>query len=195
MSFQICGGNMNYKIKLNVKTIVSLIFVFLVIYFLFQPLFTEKRTTLTHDVSNTENISFSEMDAFLEVWSQYCQKGYKDEVGNSVSIFNENINGAIPKNIQIWLKRRDWTVERFYYVEQRLRAALKEAIMEQHFEHNKNMLQKGGNIISSGNLRKIVAEQDKKQTAWEVSREEIDMMKADTSLFHGIFECRIIYQP
>ena len=102
-----------------VKKIIAFIAIAVLFYFITHPLISERRVVLSHPHNDMDDkdVSFAEMDSFLEVWSQYCQKGYREDIGSGVSIFNDEVADAVPGNIKIWLKRRGWSAERFYYVE------------------------------------------------------------------------------
>ena len=173
--------------------------IFTLVYFISQPLITLQRVNLPHkqNILNKEQVSFDEMNSFLEVWSQYCAKGYPEIIGSGVSIYNEAIEEAVPQNIYIWLKRRDWTVKRFYYVEERMRSIVKAAILTQHMENNRLMLRHPGGLNSEAlkNLKSIVDEQEEKFSIREVSKEEVEMVRGNLSLVDDILNCKVFYKP
>lgn len=73
-----------------------------------------------------------ELMAFLPVWSDYVQQNISELGQKPVSLESGRPEDNLSPKAQEWLLRRGWHPRRFFYVEQRLRAALKTLQCRRH---------------------------------------------------------------
>ena len=73
-----------------------------------------------------------ELNAFLDLWSRMMHSSLKDEV-SQISLKKDN---DCPYALKAWLKAQNWSVERFFYDEQRLRDIIKCAELKKNYDAN-----------------------------------------------------------
>lgn len=83
-------------------------------------------------VSHSREISKYEFDKFLETWSLYMREGYAQKVSDKISLAEGLPSENLPWILRYWLQRRCWDTDRFYYVEQRVRAVLSTSYLQKH---------------------------------------------------------------
>lgn len=91
-------------------------------------------------MAQTEILSQTEIDKFLELWPLYLQQGLQREISDKISLMSGNIAEQIPWKVNFWLNKHCWTAERFYYVEQRLRSIIRTSRLKQHTDAVKAVL-------------------------------------------------------
>lgn len=77
-------------------------------------------------------ITAEELDSFLPIWKDFLVE-YADSAGVSeVSLTPKLPSDAMPLKMKLWLKNRDWNVNRFFIVEQRLRDIVNYIYIKRH---------------------------------------------------------------
>ena len=108
-------------------------------------------------------ISEKELDEFLPVWSKFIKK-YADNAGVSeVSLTQKLPSEALPLKIKIWLKANGWDVNRFFYVEQRLRDDVNYIYIKRHsadvIEVMSKAMENEKNPNSRENIKNVISMQ------------------------------------
>ncbi len=91
-------------------------------------------------VSEEQEISSAEIDAFLKLWVEYIQKGYNKEVSDQISLLSGKIEDKMPLKIKLWFNKNCWTISRFYYVEERLKSIIQAIYLKRHTASILNIL-------------------------------------------------------
>lgn len=104
------------------------------------------------EVSTSPEISTSELRAFLKTWHKYLEDGM-DKVGYSqLSLSSKNSATEINPKVARWLKRKGWNPDRFFYVEQRLRAIIATIKRDERIVKTNMMIKKRLKNEDNGNL-------------------------------------------
>lgn len=74
---------------------------------------------------NTIEVSAEEADTFFKYWADYVNRGYNHRVPEDLRYDDQKISKRLPWIVHLWFQKRCISVERFYYVEQRMRNILK----------------------------------------------------------------------
>lgn len=120
---------------------------------------------------NGHEISISELDSFLNIWSKLMQSRF---AGN----FNKkslNMKSGYPKNLKKWLELQYWDIERFFYDEQRIRDLLEYVDARLQLEENKEISRKSGKI----NLHGIIKNLEQRLEASSFNEKELDLIEAN----------------
>jgi hypothetical protein len=80
----------------------------------------------------TQAVSEQEFTAFLKTWNRYIDSGMyeKASLGNEDTLPDPSLR--LPWIVRFWLFKNCWDADRFYYVNQRLRQAVKDSETLEH---------------------------------------------------------------
>ena len=116
-------------------------------------------------------ISFDELDAFLNVWSKLMQSRFAEDF-NKKSL---NIKGEHPKNLKKWLKLQYWDIERFFYDEQRIRDLLEYVDIKLQIEENQKISKMSGDM----NLNKFNKSLEQRLKTSSFSENELNLIETN----------------
>lgn len=103
-------------------------------------------------VSTSPEISASELRAFLKTWHKYLEDGM-DKVGYAqLSMSVQGRADKVNPRVARWLERKGWNADRFFYVEQRLRAVIATIHRDKRIARNNQMIKKRLKNIADQNL-------------------------------------------
>lgn len=153
-------------------------------------------TELNHQGSQ---LDFTETKQFLELWSDYLTKRIGKSGGYSVSLSNQDIKKALPARSVKWIEDNGWDVQRFFYVEQRLRSIIKAASLKEQARDSRESLEQqlaanNDPAVAQG-IRKLLEEQKNLYKIENVSEEEIAMVEPHLEVMKDILSGKIIYRP
>lgn len=138
-------------------------------WFMFQPLtevFRYKPYFTMPD--ETYEITHKELNAFLSVYSDMMQSTFKEH-------FNaKSMKSEIPASFQKWLRLHYWNIDRFFYVEQRIRDLLEYIEVRRQLEDNKKIA-KSSNI----NLNSMNDDLEKTLYAHNYNEKELELIEAN----------------
>ena len=147
--------------------ILSVSFLFL-LWLLFQPLSSLgphrsylKMPCRWHEITQVE------LNDFLGVWSNMMQSSYKDSIKDS----SLTTTPSYPKTFKSWLYVQHWSIERFFYTEQRIRDLLKYAEIKTRLADNKKIASK-----SATNLRNMNKDLEERLSTSPYSDKELDLI-------------------
>ena len=105
---------------------------------LFKILTTRLIDFLVHKVcpivQTSETISRKEADFFFQKWQEYKMRGYVEKVPENFAFDEVNMVDRLPWIVKLWMDKNCIDASRFYYTEQRMRAALKAYDIRKHAE-------------------------------------------------------------
>ncbi len=163
--------------------ILSLSFLFLG-WFVFQPMVRlgVDKPYLNPPVSG-QTINAAELSAFLDLWSRVQQSELKKYIGQmSLSAKNE-----YPRPLVKWLEAQNWSVERFFYDEQRLYELARCAKLKISLEGHKA-------LAAHNNLRDIIRQQQRQMKACSFGADEMTLIEANLYPITEIFAGRAILE-
>lgn len=73
-------------------------------------------------LSKENVITFDEMNRFLETWSKFITKKYHLDGKEKIDWYDKKPQKVFPHNTLKWVENQGWDVNRFFEVENRLRA-------------------------------------------------------------------------
>lgn len=153
--------------------IVTLVFLGII---LTTPLSNIARLGNNYDTppSAEEVLSVKELNAFLNVWSDFMQK----DLSKSMQQVSLQQNSEIPSQIRRWIEGNGWNVERFFSVEQRLKELVSIATLQNNLEDNRGLL-KTMSGQGADNLKSIISSQEKQFKALSYNPEELALVRAN----------------
>lgn len=108
-------------------------------------------------------ISAEELDSFLPVWKDFMVE-YADSAGISeISLTQKLPSEALSPQMKRWLKKKDWDVNRFFFVEQRLHDIVNYVYIKRHakdvIEVMTAALKTEKNPAMKENIKNVIASQ------------------------------------
>lgn len=128
-----------------------------------------------------KEISAPELDSFLALWPAYVREGIADLGYSQISLSMATSVKDMNKKAAAWFAEKNWDIDRFYYIEQRLRTILKTIEVDKQISDNieglKTQLQISGGEQLSGMIEGLIAEQQQRLNIEKISRPELEMVK------------------
>lgn len=141
------------------------------------PESTEKFANHCKPMNTDVTISETEVDDFLEIWKTYIQKGYDKKVQDKVSLMDGSLDESLPFSVKIWLNSRCWSPERFYYVEDRLRAALRTLYLKRHSAGIVSILNENINDKNAAEYQNMIDMQNKIANIENITETELKFVQ------------------
>ena len=153
--------------------IVTLVFLGVI---LTTPLSNIARLGSNYDTppSPEDVLDVEELNAFLNIWSDFMQK----DLSKSMQQVSLQQNSEIPSKVKRWLGVNGWNAERFFSVEQRLKELVTIATLKNNLEDNRGLLK---TISGSGadNLKNIIASQEKQFKSLKYNPSELMLVQSN----------------
>lgn len=172
------------------KIVFVFALLFLGIYFA-NIIFTksQEEQNRIEQMLNKPFIDREEMNKFLPIWAEYLASDVSKIGAKQLSLTMGKASEKFPLKTISWLASRGWNADRFFYVEQRLKAIVKSAFMQEHIKATENMLKSGGNTdIDSTIMQRMLADQKQRMNIEQITPEEIDMVMPDLVLISDILD-------
>ena len=83
----------------------------------------------------TESVAASEATVFLKNWEDYKTRGYEQKIPENFAYDATDVTKRLPWIVKMWFEKECIDAKRFYYVEQRLRSALKAYDLKKHTDN------------------------------------------------------------
>lgn len=144
-------------------------------------------------VSNTENISSEELRTFLKTWVEYREE--YDVCPSLPAISYDTTDGAsqIDSDLSAWLKRRGWNINRFVYIDSRLRIIMNTILKDDEILRTRQLMQDGAVNTDSKAIAEILqqsAEQQKRSLNIEkITKAERHMVEPQLEVLKEILNC------
>jgi len=122
------------------KKIVLFAVLVLLLWLVSCPIIDVARTKNCPLPETKQTISAKETDIFLEHFREYVARGLNKEVPEEFYTDEHKPHERLPFFVRAWFNKKCIVPERFYYVEQRLRATLKILDAKETFERLQNHL-------------------------------------------------------
>lgn len=149
-------------------------------------------------LSSATEISLMEANAFLAVWSEYMAEGLNNDISDKVSLISGELKTALPWKVNFWLNRHCWTAERFYYVEQRLRAIIRTLYLREHTQVVKEILsvQMKNEIDENkkASYQSMIDMQDAIANVEVVSEAELQIVRGREQLIENVLNGKTLYK-
>lgn len=164
---------MNVIMKIA-KILIALLLILLIV----KCIFSEKTAE-----DFPESVNQEELGKFLQTWSEYLDSEISNDI-SQLSLSSEKIPATTVK----WLEKRDWNAERFFYVEQRIKAIVRTAQLRDHSQKMIKILQP-----QSGNphVNELIEMQKQNFNLEKVTEEEIDLVNDNLGYINEILEGRV----
>ncbi|MFV0627323.1 MAG: hypothetical protein ACK5N8_08250 [Alphaproteobacteria bacterium] len=181
------------------RSFLIILLILAVVVYVNIPLLTSETPTFKKaevpEVFVGEPITPNEINSFLEVWPDYVNSWVSHFGVSQLSLTNsDNIKKKTPYITIIWLNRRGWEVDRFFYVEQRLKSIVRSAQAEEHVRETIFLLEKKLQQETDGSARQNVEAMmkyhQKSLNVEKVSQAEIKMVQPRLSEISEILELK-----
>lgn len=164
-----------------------------IIYFVRSPYKKADTYSIERPVYGSgELVSIVEMNNFLEVWAEYLQSDISDIGSRQLSLTMGKASEKFPLEMISWLAKRGWNADRFFYVEQRLKAIVKSAFLQEHIRSTIAILEKQAdaerNPQVADNIRRLIAAQKQRINVEKISPEELAMVMPNLVLISDILD-------
>lgn len=173
------------------KTLILLAALLVLAVVLTTPLTNIARfgASYNHPPSPENVLDVDEINAFLEVWSEFMQK----DLSRSMHQVSLSQDSAVPAQVVRWLYAKGWNAERFFAVEQHLRELVAVATLQNSLEDNRRLL---GKMSGDGvaNLKNIIASQEQQFKALHYNPQELALVRANLYQITHILEGRAVVQ-
>lgn len=144
-----------------------------------------------------EAITYPETVSFLQLWSEFMQKDISRYGLLQISLTNTIPSEGFSPQLVRWLKNEGWDADRFFYVEQRLKAAVKTAYLTENLKTNRNILQHmskhGPDKINYENMLEIVESQEQQLNVEKVRPEELILVSQDLYTIKDVLDGKVVY--
>lgn len=144
-----------------------------------------------------EAITYPETVSFLQLWSEFMQKDISRYGLLQISLTNTIPSEGFSPQLVRWLKNEGWDADRFFYVEQRLKAAVKTAYLKENLKTNRNILQHmpkhGSDKINYENMLEIVESQEQQLNVEKVRPEELILVSQDLYTIKDVLDGKVVY--
>lgn len=144
-----------------------------------------------------EAITYPETVSFLQLWSEFMQKDISRYGLLQISLTNTIPSEGFSPQLVRWLKNEGWDADRFFYVEQRLKAAVKTAYLKENLKNNRNILQHmskhGPDKITYENMLEIVESQEQQLNVEKVRPEELILVSQDLYTIKDVLDGKVVY--
>lgn len=144
----------------------------------------------------SETISHNEMNNFLNVWSKYLQNDVSKIGARQLSLTTGSASEKFPIQTINWLTKEGWNADRFFYVEQRMKAIVKSAFLQEHIRSTISMLesQASESGVYGQNAQRMIDEQKQRINVEKISKDEINMVTPNLVLISDILDGTKPYQ-
>lgn len=173
------------------KVILLFSIVALIVLYVNKPLFQEEvkfkskeEKILEKEAKDVvgEPIGKGEMNSFLDVWEDYVNSWISNIGVRQLSLTTSTRpDKKMPYLTKAWLNRRGWEVDRFFYVEQRMRAIVKTLEAEDRAQKTIDLLEKQMKYETSGgsieNIKRLIAYQESIINIEKVTKKEKEMVR------------------
>ncbi len=134
-------------------------------------------------------IDKDEMNRFLPVWSEYLSSDVSQIGARQISLTLGKASEKFPLKTIHWLRKKGWNADRFFYVEQRLKAIVKSAFMQEHIKATVHVLETGGvSGVDPTTVQRMIDDQKKRVNVEQITPAELDMVMPDLVLISDILD-------
>lgn len=133
----------------------------------------DKELTATH-------ITKEEVRAFLKTWIKYCEEQEQCPQIPELSYDTADGRNQLDANLTTWLERRGWNVNRFIYIENRLRIIITTILRDKEIMQKQRLMEEGaqnaGNPEIATTLRQAADMQRKSLNIEKITRQEREIV-------------------
>ena len=127
-----------------------------------------------------ELLDMAELNSFLRVWSEMLSKDVGRYASQQLSLSRGTTEDGFPPQLVRWLKRQGWHAGRFFDDEQKIRALVRYAALEQNLNANRKLLQElGKDAGAASGLREIISRQERQLSVLKVNPQELELIRAN----------------
>ena len=186
------------------KRFFVVLFFLIALLFLVGPNFQSgkevlKKSYLPEILSKDSVVTFEEMEKFLMVWSVFLEKGLDKNDGVKIDFRDKKPSKVFPISTLDWLKRQGWDPDRFFEVEQRLRAittyASRKKGSDSIVKTLEYQLSQTTDPEMAKNLMAMIDEQVDMYKDTEVSPSEVRMVMPNLEAVQKILDGEVIFRP
>ena len=149
--------------------------------------------------ANNNIIGFKEMDDFLFLWSELLEQSFATPNLPAMLDVNTANEQKLSSRVQKWIKNQGWSVERFFYVGQRLNSIVKacrlKILAAQTSESLKLQLEQTKDEEMRVTIQRLMNEQSQMYRTLNVSDGEIEMVMPHLKTVSEILSGELIYKP
>ncbi len=195
MSYPICGGKMWRNFAIITITFIA------VLWILLTPLNKLGRIEDERALPPQpgEVLTADKINAFLLTWSEFMSKDVSRFGVQQISLTDGRPGEKFSPQLIRWLDGQGWNVDRFFFIEQRLKAAVKTAALTEHLEANKKVLRQlrlnDASDSELENMKKIIARQEQQINAEKITDGELSLIKDNLYRINAILEGKEVVRP
>ena len=141
------------------------------------PDVNEKMKERCQPIETQTQISAIEVEKFLKDWAEYVENGYNKKVSDKVSLVDGPLEDQLPEALKLWFNKKCWTIQRFYYIEDRLKTALQTLYLRRHSESILAILKDRMNEENESEYKNIIEMQKQIVNVENISNEELKFIE------------------
>lgn len=194
---------MTYKDKFPVIIIAAVLAAVFVLVPFYNPKKEMLKRSMLPELLSKENvITFDEMNRFLETWSKFITKKYHLDGKEKIDWYDKKPQKVFPHNTLKWVENQGWDVNRFFEVENRLRAitiyASRKKGSDLIIRSLENQLAQTTDPEMTRNIMAMIDEQSemyKNVKDTKFSDSEVRMVMPNLEIVKDILDGKAIYRP
>lgn len=194
---------MNFKDKFAVIIIAAVLAAVFVLVPFYNPQKEMLKRSMLPELLSKENvITFDEMNRFLETWSTFITKKYHLDGKKKIDYHGKKPKKVFPHTTLQWIENQGWDAERFFEVENRLRAitvyATRKKGTDLIIRSLENQLAQTNDPEMTRNIMAMIDEQSamtKEMKNTKFSDSEVRMVMPNLEIVKDILDGKAIYRP
>ena len=123
----------------------------------------EKSSAAAEQAENTGQISAEELRMFLKTWIDYCQQEDHCPQIPELSYDTADAQSRLDTNLAVWLRQRGWNLNRFVYVESRLRVIIATIWRDREILKRQQLMREGAQNVDNAQMAETVRQASERQ--------------------------------
>lgn len=173
------------------KKIVLFVVLVLLVWLVSCPIVDIARTKNCPPPETKQTLSAKETDVFLSHFREYVARGLNKEVPEEFYTDEQKPHERLPFFVRAWFNKKCIAPERFYYVEQRLRAIVKILDAKETFERLQSHLKEQDAFAGGREKKQDSAYENVQKEALNtefISKEEFEMVRKREDKIRALLE-------
>ena len=173
------------------KRLIIIITAILLVALLSTPITRIANLGVKYDEPLPQNyvLNIDELNDFLAVWSKFMHSGQ----GQKMRQLSLSENNSVPASVERWLENNDWSVERFFAMEQKLMSLVAIATLVNSLEDNRKFLNNAKNVAGD-NLRLIIKNQENQLKNARYNEQELALVRANLYSISQILDGKAVME-
>lgn len=146
-----------------------------------------------HELEFQKEFSMSELKYFLEVWPDYLKWEQKYQKNHKKAVFSDlgESTSEYPKEIIDWLEKKHFTVDRFFYLAERINLAIRSCLIKEEqkkvaLSHQANLEKNLVSSLMAATLKQEIKKAETAHLAFGITEEELALICPNMAVIENI---------